>query len=214
MEIRSAAYMISNVDYKNCPKADRPEYAFIGRSNVGKSSLINMLCNSRHLAKISSTPGKTQLINHFEIISSEKNDRHKELKWYLVDLPGYGYASVSQKERKQWSSMIEAYIRKRKNLVCLFVLVDSRHEPQPIDIGFINKLGEWKIFFVVVFTKTDKNKPGVPEKNIASFLQALATTWEDPPPFFITSSEKRAGRKELLDLIGELNRKFFQHTLK
>src|SRR5215510_14752971 len=133
MEIISAKYLISNADYKQCPKPDRPEYAFIGRSNVGKSSLINMLCNNARLAKISSTPGKTQLINHFEIISSTKQKGTEE-RWYLVDLPGYGYAAtVSQKQRRQWNQMIEEYIRKRKNLCSLFVLVDGRHEPQAAD---------------------------------------------------------------------------------
>jgi GTP-binding protein len=214
MEIKSASYLISNPDQKNCPKPDRPEYAFIGRSNVGKSSLINMLCNSKNLAKTSSTPGKTQLINHFEIISGGNGDDRKDLKWYLVDLPGYGYATVSQKERKNWSAMIEEYIRKRTNLVCLFVLIDSRHEPQPIDIEFINKLGEWRIFFVLVFTKADKNKPGVTEKNIAAFFQVLSKTWEEHPPYFISSSVNKNGRKELLDLIGNLNRQYFQQHKK
>ncbi|HVT83874.1 MAG TPA: ribosome biogenesis GTP-binding protein YihA/YsxC [Chitinophagaceae bacterium] len=214
MEIKSASYLISNPDLKHCPKPDRPEYAFIGRSNVGKSSLINMLCNQKNLAKTSATPGKTQLINHFEIISAGTGKEHKDLKWYLVDLPGYGYASVSQKERKQWSGMIEDYIRKRTNLVCLFVLIDSRHEPQPIDIEFINKLGEWRIYFVLVFTKSDKNKPGATEKHIASFLQVLSKTWEEHPLYFITSSEKKTGRKELLELIGALNQQYFQQHRK
>jgi GTP-binding protein len=214
MEIKSASYLISNPDHKHCPKPDRPEYAFIGRSNVGKSSLINMLCNQKNLAKISATPGKTQLINHFEIISSGVGNDRKDSKWYLVDLPGYGYASVSQKERKHWSAMIEDYIRKRTNLVCLFVLIDSRHEPQPMDIEFINKLGEWRIYFVLVFTKSDKNKPGVTEKHIASFFQGLSKTWEEAPPYFISSSVKKTGRKDLLDLIGTLNGQYFKYQKK
>lgn len=214
MEIKSASYLISNPDQKNCPKPDRPEYAFIGRSNVGKSSLINMLCNQKNLAKTSATPGKTQLINHFEIISGGAGNERKDFKWYLVDLPGYGYASVSQKERKHWSVMIEDYIRKRTNLVCLFVLIDSRHEPQVPDIEFINKLGEWRIYFVLVFTKADKNKPGVTEKHIEAFFQALSETWEEHPPYFITSSVKRSGRKELLNLIGTLNEQYFQQHKK
>lgn len=214
MEIKSAQYLISNPDYKHCPKADRPEYAFIGRSNVGKSSLINMICNSKNLAKTSATPGKTQLINHFGIISKGSGKEQKDSKWYLVDLPGYGYASVSQKERKQWSGMIEDYIRKRTNLVCLFVLIDSRHQPQEIDIEFINKLGEWRKYFVLLFTKSDKNKSGETEKHIASFFQALSKTWEELPFYFITSSEKRVGRKELLDSIKTLNRQYFHEHVK
>lgn len=212
MEIKSSKYLISNADYKHCPKADRPEYAFIGRSNVGKSSLINMICNSKNLAKTSATPGKTQLINHFEIISKDADNNNKDSKWYLVDLPGYGYASVSQKERKHWSAMIEDYIRKRTNLVCLFVLIDSRHQPQEADIEFINKLGEWRKYFVLLFTKSDKNKPGLTEKHIASFFQALAKTWEELPLYFITSSEKKAGRQEMLEAIETLNRQYINQA--
>ncbi len=170
MEIISATYIISSPSYKQCPPADKPEYAFIGRSNVGKSSLINMLTNKKLLAKISATPGKTQLINHFEIISSDKK------KWFIVDLPGYGYATVSQKARNNWENMIESYIRKRENLVCLFVLIDSRHEPQAIDLEFINQLGEWQVPFVLVFTKTDKNKPNATIRNVDAFLKPWAKT--------------------------------------
>ena len=210
MEIISAKYLISNADYKQCPKPDRSEYAFIGRSNVGKSSLINMLCNNSKLAKISSTPGKTQLINHFEIISLQKG---KEERWYLVDLPGYGYAAtVSQKLRKEWSEMLEEYIRKRRNLCSLFVLIDSRHDPQKTDMEFINKLGEWRIPFSIVFTKIDKNKPGVSEKNINSFKQVLSLTWEEIPQYFITSSVTKEGRKALLEYISELNHGFKLHS--
>lgn len=202
MEIISTKYIISSPTYKQCPPADKPEYAFIGRSNVGKSSLINMITNKRGLAKISGTPGKTQLINHFEIVSSDKK------KWFLVDLPGYGYATVSQKSRNNWGNMIESYIRKRENLVCVFVLIDSRHEPQAIDIELINQLGEWQAPFVLVFTKADKNKPGATERNVAGFMEALAGNWEENPPHFISSATKKTGRKPLLDYIGGLNRSF------
>jgi len=153
MKITSARYLISNANYKECPKPDRPEYAFIGRSNVGKSSLINMLCNNDKLAKTSNTPGKTQLINHFEISSTDINQstpkrrEGKTLNWYLVDLPGYGYAQVSQTSRRRWEQMIEEYIRKRENLVCLFVLIDVRHEPQQPDLEFTNLLGKWQTPF-------------------------------------------------------------------
>lgn len=202
MEIISAKYIISSATYKQCPPAGKPEYAFIGRSNVGKSSLINMLTGKKGLAKISATPGKTQLINHFEIISSDKK------KWYLVDLPGYGYATVSQKARNNWENMIGSYIRKRENLVCLFVLIDSRHEPQATDLEFINKLGEWQVPFVLVFTKTDKNKPAATTRNIKSFSDELLKTWETMPMYFVTSAVKKEGRAEMLAYIGELNDKF------
>jgi len=202
MEIVSARYLISNASYTECPKPDRPEYAFFGRSNVGKSSLINMLCNNNKLAKTSGTPGKTQLINHFEIVSSNKK------AWYLVDLPGYGFAKTSQSSRRRWEQMIEGYIRKRENLVCLFILIDSRHEPQAIDIEFINRLGKWETPFVLVFTKSDKNKPGATTLNIEAFLTALSENWEEPPPFFVTSALKNDGRKPLLDYIGGLNSSF------
>lgn len=202
MEIVSAKYIKSSPGYKDCPPADKPEYAFIGRSNVGKSSVINMLTNQKGLAKTSATPGKTQLINHFEIVSSDKK------KWWLVDLPGYGYATVSQKARHNWSNMIESYIRKRENLVCLFVLIDSRREPQQIDIEFINQLGEWQIPFVLVFTKADKNKPGATVRNVEQFMNELASMWEENPPHFITSAIKKTGRKEVLDYISGLNAGF------
>lgn len=202
MEITAAKYLISSATYKQCPPPVHPEYAFIGRSNVGKSSLINMLTGKTHLAKTSATPGKTQLINHFEIISSDKKN------WNIVDLPGYGYATVSQKARNNWSNMIESYIRKRENLVCVFVLIDSRHEPQAIDLEFIDKLGEWQVPFVLVFTKSDKNKPGATTRNVEAFLAALAENWEEPPPYFISSATKKEGRKELLSYIGGLNSSF------
>jgi GTP-binding protein len=202
MEIVSAKYLISSPTYKQCPPPERPEYAFIGRSNVGKSSLINMLTNQRHLAKTSANPGKTQLINHFEIISSDKR------KWQIVDLPGYGFAKVSQKARNNWSNMIESYIRKRENLACLFVLIDSRHEPQQIDLEFVDQLGAWEIPFVLVFTKSDKNKPGATKRNVENFLAALAEKWEMPPPHFVTSATAKTGREQLLSYIEGLNSSF------
>jgi GTP-binding protein len=195
MEIKDAKYIISSPGYKQCPKPDKPEFAFIGRSNVGKSSLINMLCNKKKLAKISATPGKTQLINHFEITSLA--DR----PWYLVDLPGYGYAKVSQSSRRRWQQMIEEYIRKRENLVSLFVLIDSRHEPQKTDLDFINDLGKWQVPFALVFTKTDKNKPGATKRHISNFLAAMKNNWEALPPYFITSAINKEGREILLKYI-------------
>jgi GTP-binding protein len=199
MEIKSAEYLISNAEFDKCPKPDRPEYAFIGRSNVGKSSLINMLCNQTHLAKTSSTPGKTQLINHFEIVSSDNK------KWYLVDLPGYGFAKVAQRDRRRWEQMIEGYLRKRENLASIFVLIDSRHTPQAIDIEFINKLGLWGIPFAIVFTKTDKNKPNATANHVKLFIDALKQTWEEIPAYFISSALNKAGRKEILAYISQLN---------
>lgn len=202
MEIVEAKYLISNADYKSCPAPDRPEYAFIGRSNVGKSSLINMLCNKRSLARTSAQPGKTQLINHFDIISDNKQ------KWYLVDLPGYGYAKVSQSSRRRWQQMIETYVRKRENLGCLFVLIDSRLEPQPIDYAFINDLGKWEVPFAIVFTKTDKNKPGATKRNVQAFLDGLKENWEELLTYFTSSALNKEGRMELLDYINEMNREY------
>lgn len=202
MEINDARYVISSADYKQCPPPDRAEYAFIGRSNVGKSSLINMLCNKKTLAKTSSAPGKTQLVNHFDVFSDDKK------KWYLVDLPGYGYAKVSQTSRRRWEQMIENYIRKRENLVCLFVLVDSRHEPQRIDYEFLNDLGKWEIPFVIVFTKADKNKPGATVRNVNAFLNGMKESWEELPPYFVTSALTKEGREPLLSYIGGLNKGF------
>lgn len=203
MEIKQAKYLTSSPSFDQCPKADRPEYAFIGRSNVGKSSVINMLCNNRKLAKISATPGKTQLINHFEIISQQ--GKNAEKKWYIVDLPGYGFAKISQSSRRRWEQMIENYLRKRENLGNVFVLVDSRHEPQKADIDFINQLGKWQIPFSIVFTKADKNKESVTAKNAKLFLQELLKHWEILPTHFITSAITKQGREEMLDFINELN---------
>jgi len=203
MEIIDAKYLISNADYTQCPAPDKPEYGFIGRSNVGKSSLINMLCNRKALAKTSSTPGKTQLINHFEILSDDRR------KWYIVDLPGYGYAKVAQRSRRRWEQMIEGYLRKRPNLGCLFVLIDSRHEPQDIDYGFLNKIGKWEVPFALVFTKADKNKPGITEKNVQKFLDGMMSFWEEPPRWFISSAISSEGRKQLLSYLSGLNNAFW-----
>ncbi len=200
MEIISADYIKSSANYTQCPPTDKPEFAFIGRSNVGKSSLINMLCNKKGLAKTSSAPGKTQLINHFNIISSEKGIKGRQ-NWYLVDLPGYGYAKVSQKQRKSWSEMIEQYLLKRENLANIFILIDSRHEPQKIDIEFVNQLGEWGVPFTIVFTKEDKNKPGATKRNVENFMNVLNETWETLPQHIITSAINKAGRDELLQNI-------------
>ena len=205
MEVTHASYLISSPSYDKCPKGDRPEYAFIGRSNVGKSSLINMLTNKKELAKVSTSPGKTQLINHFEIVSSDKR------KWYLVDLPGYGYAKRSMSQRKTWQKMIQDYIRKRDNLVNLFVLIDSRHEPQAIDLQFINQLGEWRVPFALVFTKSDKSTQRDSANNVNDFLAALSETWESPPPHFLTSAVKRTGAKQMMQFISSLNEAFDTH---
>ncbi len=195
MDIKSAKFVISNTDPALAPEPDRPEYAFIGRSNVGKSSLINALTNKKNLAKTSSTPGKTQLINHFDINN----------EWYLVDLPGYGYARVSQKKRKQWMQMIENYLRQRENLVNLFVLIDLRHPPQQNDLDFIDQLGQWGIPFSIVFTKSDKVKSAVARHNREAFYTELSKNWEELPPVFITSAVKNRGTKELLDYIDQVN---------
>jgi GTP-binding protein len=211
MQIKEAKYVISSPSFDKCPKPDRPEFAFIGRSNVGKSSLINMLTGKRELAKVSANPGKTQLINHFEITTSPtlvRKAEKGETKWFLVDLPGYGFAIVSQKQRQGWEKMIDDYIRKRENLANLFVLVDSRHEPQKKDLDFINRLGEWQIPFAIVFTKTDKNKPGATVRNINAFMTALSKTWTEPPVYFSSSTVKGTGKKEILGFIESLLTKF------
>lgn len=196
MLIRDAQFVVSNIDYRKCPQDSKPEYAFIGRSNVGKSSLINMLTNRKGLAMTSSTPGKTLLINHFLI----NND------WYLVDLPGYGYARRGKKERKQLKKMIEEYILWRPQLTLLFVLVDSRHEPQKIDLQFIDWLGENGIPFAIVFTKSDKLSSVKLQDRIEHYKQTLYEGWEELPPIFVTSSEKGTGREELLDYVEQINR--------
>lgn len=198
MVIKSAEYLISNVDWQKCPAPDMPEYAFIGRSNVGKSSLINMLANHDKLAKTSGTPGKTQLINHFLI--------NKD--WYIVDLPGYGFAKVSQSQRRSWEQMIENYLRKRPNLVNVFVLIDSRLAPQKIDIEFINQLGEWEIPFQLVFTKSDKNTQLETSRNVKGFLNKLRENWEFLPAHYVTSAVKKSGRDAILAFIAEMNARF------
>ena len=205
MEVTHAAYRISSPSVDQCPKPDRPEYAFIGRSNVGKSSVINMLCNKKELAKVSASPGKTQLINHFDITDSEKK------QWWLVDLPGYGYAKRSQSQRKAWSKMIEEYIRKRENLVYLFVLIDSRLEPQANDLQFINRLGEWGMPFALIFTKSDKSTQREVAHNVKTFLEALSETWEAPPPHFLTSAVKHTGARKILSFIAEGNGVYEAH---
>ena len=200
MNIKSAKYIISSPDYTQCPAPDRPEYAFIGRSNVGKSSLINMIVDNHKLAKTSGTPGKTQLINHF-IIENTADE-----SWYLVDLPGYGYAKASLSKRRQWGQMIENYLRKRENLANVFVLIDSRHSPQKIDLEFINQLGEWQIPFSLVFTKADKETQKEVSKNVKAFLDALRKTWQFLPQHFVTSAVKKLGRKQILESIEEMNK--------
>lgn len=197
MKIKEAAYVISSPSVEQCPKPDKPEYAFIGRSNVGKSSLINMICGRDALAKISASPGKTKLINHF-IVNKE---------WYLVDLPGYGYAKISQSERKKWEKMIEDYLRKRESLVNIFVLIDSRHMPQKKDIEFVNQLGEWQIPFTLVFTKADKEKPGAVDRHVKAFLDTMRQTWQFLPQSFVTSATKKQGRDEILTFISECNKR-------
>ncbi|KAA9041715.1 YihA family ribosome biogenesis GTP-binding protein [Ginsengibacter hankyongi] len=205
MHIKKATYLISSPSFEKCPASDKAEYAFIGRSNVGKSSLINMLCNNDKLAKTSNSPGKTQMINHFEIASVLKAGEFNETKWYLVDLPGYGFAKISQSSRRRWEQMIENYLRKRENLTNVFVLIDSRHTPQKLDLDFIQKLALWQIPFTLVFTKSDKEKQSVVSKNIKLFLEKLRTTQQFLPQHFITSSVKKTGRTKILDLINEMN---------
>lgn len=206
MIIKSAKYVISSPDYTKCPKPDRPEYAFIGRSNVGKSSLINMLCDNHKLAKTSGTPGKTQLINHFEIESSSSSLKAgATMSWYLVDLPGYGFAKVSQNARNRWEQMIENYLRKRENLLNVFILIDSRHDPQKIDIEFVNQLGKWEIPFCLAFTKADKETQKTVSKNVKDFLDEMRKSWQFLPQHFVTSAVKKQGRDKILQFIQECN---------
>ncbi|WP_042007543.1 ribosome biogenesis GTP-binding protein YihA/YsxC [Capnocytophaga canis] len=194
--ITKAEFVVSNSDVSKCPNEPLPEYAFIGRSNVGKSSLINMLTNNKNLAKTSGRPGKTQLINHFKINNN----------WFLVDLPGYGYARVSKSTKKVFQKFITQYFEKRHQLVCAFVLVDVRHEPQKIDLEFMNWLGENSIPFAIIFTKADKLKPNAIERNVEAYRQTLLETWEEFPPYFVTSSESRLGKEELLQYIEDINK--------
>jgi len=196
MDIKSAEFVISNVDYKKCPDSKLPEYAFIGRSNVGKSSLINMLTNKKGLAMTSSKPGKTLLINHFLINNN----------WHLVDLPGYGYATAGKKMREQLQSIIENYILLREQLTCLFLLIDSRLEPQKIDMEFMEWLGENEVPFSIVFTKTDKMSVVRAKESLKAYQDKLHESWEELPPIFATSSEKHVGRDELLNYIEGINK--------
>jgi GTP-binding protein len=198
MEVKNAEYVATYVDVKKCPETFMPEYAMIGRSNVGKSSLINYICNHKGLAKTSSTPGKTQTINYFVINHT----------WHLVDLPGYGYAKSSQKKRLEWSSMIRNYLKNRKQLQYVFVLIDSRIPPQKLDMEFINQLGEDNIPFVIVFTKADK--PGGKDTltNIEHFKSELLETWDELPDMFVSSSERRYGKEGILKFIEEANKEF------
>ena len=196
MEIKKAEFVISSPSVIQCPKDTKPEYAFIGRSNVGKSSLINMLCQRKGLAKTSATPGKTQLINYFIVNNN----------WYLVDLPGYGYAKLSKTMRNKLEQMISSYILQRKQLVNVFVLIDIRHEQQQIDREFVDWLGMSGIPFCIVFTKADKIGPVKAKQNAEAWMKKLLDTWEESPLYFITSAEKRTGRDEVLDYIEEINK--------
>ncbi len=193
--IKSTQFVISNSDVRKCPQDNRPEYAFIGRSNVGKSSLINMLTDKKRLAMTSATPGKTLLINHFLI-----ND-----EWYLVDLPGYGYAKRSKSQSEKLQQIISGYVLGREQMTCLFVLIDCRHEPQKIDLEFIEWLGENGIPFSIIFTKADKLTRTALANNIAAYKKRLLEEWEELPPIFITSAESKTGREELLQYINEIN---------
>ncbi|ATA94907.1 ribosome biogenesis GTP-binding protein YihA/YsxC [Capnocytophaga canimorsus] len=193
--ITKAEFIISNSDVSKCPKEILPEYAFIGRSNVGKSSLINMLTNNKNLAKTSGKPGKTQLINHFKINNN----------WFLVDLPGYGYARVSKSTKKVFQKFITQYFEKRKQLILAFVLVDIRHEPQTIDVDFMQWLGENQIPFAIIFTKADKLKPEAIKRNVATYRQKMLDFWEEMPTYFVTSSSNRMGKEEVLAYIDQIN---------
>lgn len=195
MIIKEAKFMVSSTKVERCPKPSLPEYAFIGRSNVGKSSLINLLTDRRGLARISKTPGKTQLINHFLI-----ND-----EWYLVDLPGYGFANVPVGRRKEWDRLIKNYILKRNNLVCLFVLIDPRHDPQQNDLQFMQFLGRQQVPFSLIFTKTDKLSDGELQRNLETYKKIMLKSWESLPPIFQVSALKKRGREEVLEYIEEMN---------
>lgn len=196
MNIRNAKYEVSNARVDMCPQVEVPEYAFIGRSNVGKSSLINMLTRRKGLAKTSQMPGKTLLINHFSINDGE---------WYIVDLPGYGYASRGKNQREEINKIIRNYIMRREQMTCLFVLLDCRHEAQKIDLEFINWLGENGVPFAIVFTKADKLGPNAAATKVEAYKKVLLENWEELPPIFLTSSEKGTGRDELLDYIDAIN---------
>lgn len=198
MKIKSAEFVISNSDVSKCPDSSLPEYAFIGRSNVGKSSLINMITGRKNLAKTSGRPGKTQLINHFIINDS----------WHLVDLPGYGYARVSKSVKKTFQKFITAYFEQRKQMICAFVLIDSRHEAQAIDLEFMKYLGESGIPFCIIFTKADKLKPKALERNVENYKNKMLESWEEMPLYFVTSAETGLGKEEVLKYIEEINTQF------
>jgi GTP-binding protein len=200
MILKTLEFVGSFPSEKDCPASEFPEYAFIGRSNVGKSSLINLITDRKEIAKVSSTPGKTQLINYFEVNES----------WHLVDLPGYGYAKASKKNRAKWAKMIDQYLIYRKQLQCAFILIDSRIPLQEIDKDFINKLGEYQIPFVIVFTKIDGVKTGKLKENITAIKEKLLEEWTELPQTFITSSSKRQGREEILNFIDELNGAYYK----
>lgn len=204
MVVKTAEFITSNTDVRKLPEPSLPEYAFIGRSNVGKSSLINAMVNKKGLAKTSQKPGKTQLINHF-IINKE---------WYLVDLPGYGFAQTSKKNRAEWERFIRKYLTQRKNLQCIFVLIDSRLEPQKIDLEFCTWLGEQGLPFLLVFTKADKQSSLKSDQNIAKFRKSLLTWFEEVPPIFLTSAEKKQGMEEILAMIDDINKNFVLPTVE
>lgn len=200
MKIKTAEFVISNSDVDRCPDSSLPEYAFIGRSNVGKSSLINMITGRKSLAKTSGRPGKTQLINHFLINNT----------WHLVDLPGYGYARVSKSIKKTFQKFITAYFEKRRQMLCAFVLIDSRHEPQPIDMEFMLYLGEQGIPFCIIFTKADKLKPKALERNLEAYKAKMMESWEEMPQYFVTSAESGVGKEEVLEYINFINEQFIR----
>ena len=197
MIIKKAEFIVSNTDPGKCPATEKPEFAFVGRSNVGKSSLINMLTDFNDLAKVSGAPGKTRLINHFNI-----ND-----EWFLVDLPGYGYAKALRSSREKWLVFIKKYLAVRQNLFCVFALIDSRHEPQALDLEFMNWMGLNGIPFAMVFTKTDKLSRKQLDKNLLDYKTEMLKTWEELPPLFVTSAETKQGREEVLGFIGDIIRK-------
>jgi GTP-binding protein len=201
MDIHHTRFVSSHTKLSQCPKADRPEYAFIGRSNVGKSTLINMICNNKSLAKTSSQPGKTQTINYFDVDET----------WYLVDLPGYGYARIAKRTRGHWKEMIEEYMTKRPNLQCAFLLIDSCIPPQQKDIDFANWMGQHKIPFVLVFTKNDKKKSYKNSSFYEDFKKSFLAYWSEMPTNFVTSSKLKEGRQEILDLIGQINLQYFEY---
>lgn len=211
MKITKATYLISSPSFDLCPKLNAPEYAFIGRSNVGKSSIINAIVQQKNLAKTSGTPGKTQLINHFEVISNSGVKGPSD-KWYIVDLPGYGFAKVSQSSRRRWEQMIENYLRKRPNLCRVFVLIDSRHAPQKIDLEFIEQMYQWEIPITLIFTKSDKEKPGVVARNVKAMMDTLKEHFPFLPEAFVTSAVKKEGVEEVVACLDRYNQLYKEDT--